>query len=79
MSADPSVSPRRSAPKRGLDGVLVRAWGGKDLRLRVLEREDVAADFVRLRVDLDGLLARDDVYPTYWLRLWFTTAAEQAG
>lgn len=76
MSAEPTTVPHRSsAPKRGLNGALIKAWGGKDLRLRVLEREDVAENFVRLRVDLDGLLSRDEVYPTYWLRLWFTTAA----
>lgn len=30
---------------------------------------------MRLRVDLYGLVARDDVYPTSWLRLWSTTPA----
>lgn len=38
----------------------------------MLERQDVANGFVRLCMDLDGLLERDAVYPTYWLRLWFT-------
>ena len=74
MSTDSaSAPPRLSAPRRGVDGLLVRAWGGKDLRLRVLAREEVAERFVRLRVDLDGLLERNEVYPTYWLRLWFAT------
>lgn len=72
MVAAPHPDPRTSAPKRGINGAIVRVWGGKDLSLTVLEREDPAEDLVRLRVDLDGLLARDDVYPTYWLRLWFT-------
>ena len=67
------AGPRTSAPRRGIDGAIVRVWGGRDLRLEVCEREDVAEDLVRLRVDLDGLLDRDEVYPTYWLRLWFTT------
>lgn len=72
MTTEPTTQHRTSAPKRGLGGAIIKAWGGKDLRLRVLEREDVALDFVRLRMDLGGLLQRDDVYPTYWLRLWFT-------
>ncbi|MGP9539218.1 siderophore-interacting protein [Brachybacterium sp. AOP43-C2-M15] len=75
MTAPRTTPTRTSSPRRGLDGALVKVWGGKDLRLRVLEREDVAEDFVRLRMDLDGLLERDEVYPTYWLRLWFTTAS----
>jgi len=74
MSTDSaSALPRLSAPRRGVNGLLVRAWGGRDLRLTVLAREEPAERFVRLRVDLDGLLARDEVYPTYWLRLWFET------
>lgn len=55
-----------------MSGAIIRAWGGSDLRLRVLEREEVAEDFLRLRVDLNGPLDRDEVYLTYWLRLWFT-------
>lgn len=74
MSTGPAEAPPRlSAPRRGVNGLIVRAWGGKDLRLRVLAREDVAERFVRLQVDLDSLLERDEVYPTYWLRLWFET------
>ena len=74
MSLDhASTPPRLSAPRRGVSGAIIRAWGASDLRLRVLEREEVAEDFLRLRVDLDGLLDRDEVYPTYWLRLWFTS------
>lgn len=73
MSLDhASTPPCLSAPRRGVSGAIIHAWGGSDLRLRVLEREEVAEDFLRLRVDLDGLLERDEVYPTYWLRLWFT-------
>ncbi|MFC5319538.1 siderophore-interacting protein [Brachybacterium alimentarium] len=75
MTTDSSNPTRTSSPRRGVDGALIRMWGGKDLRLRVIDREEVAENFVRLKVDLDGLLARDAVYPTYWLRLWFTTPA----
>jgi len=75
VTIDPTAPPRLSSPRRGVNGMIIRAWGGSDLRLRVLEREDVAESFLRLRVDLDGLLARDEVYPTYWLRLWFTSPA----
>ncbi|EWS80023.1 side tail fiber protein [Brachybacterium phenoliresistens] len=61
-----------SAPRRGLDGALLRAWRAQDLRLRVIDRQEVAASFLRLQVDVGDLLHREDVYPTYWLRLWFT-------
>lgn len=75
MTVDPAAPVRISSPRRGVGGAIIRVWGGSDLRLTVLDREDVAEDFVRLQVDVDGLLARDEVYPTYWLRLWFTTAS----
>ena len=73
MPQSSSTRRRTSAPKRGLNGAIITAWGGRDLRLRVLARDEIAENFLRLQVDVDGLLARDDVYPTYWLRLWFTT------
>ncbi|GAA1485544.1 siderophore-interacting protein [Brachybacterium fresconis] len=73
MTAETTGHLRTSAPKRGLNGAIITAWGGRDLRLRVLARDEVAENFLRLEVDVDGLLARAEVYPTYWLRLWFTT------
>src|SRR5699024_11046420 len=73
MTSDATTHLRSSTPRRGVSGAIIKAWGGRDLRLRVLAREEVAADFVRLRVDVDGLFDRDELYPTYWLRLWFTT------
>lgn len=72
MAADPTAPHRTSAPKRGLEGALVKVWGGKDLRLRVLAREEVSENFLRLQMALGGLAERDELYPTYWLRLWFT-------
>src|SRR5699024_8338904 len=73
MTSDATTHLRSSTPRRGVSGAIIKAWGGRDLRLRVLAREEVAEDFVRLRVDVDGLFDRDELYPTYWLRLWFTT------
>lgn len=67
--------PRVSAPRRGVNGVILRAWRARDARLTVLAREEVSENFVRLRVDVRDVLETDDVYPTYWLRLWFTDAA----
>ncbi|HLQ81278.1 MAG TPA: siderophore-interacting protein [Brachybacterium sp.] len=72
MTADARSHLRSSTPRRGVSGAIIKAWGGRDLRLRVLAREEVAEEFVRLQVDLDGLPDRDELYPTYWLRLWFT-------
>lgn len=69
-SPAPADAARTSAPRRGLDGALLRAWRARDTRLTVLAREEVSEHFVRLRVDLGGL--EDELYPTYWLRLWFT-------
>lgn len=66
---------RVSSPKRGVNGTLMRAFRARDLRIRVTAREEVSKHFVRLQFDDGGLLDADDVYPTYWLRLWFTTTA----
>lgn len=67
-----SDAPRTSSPRRGLNGVILKAYRAQDLRLRVLERDQASERFLRLKVDVGDLLTRDDVYPTYWLRLWFT-------
>lgn len=69
----PGTPARVSSPKRGMNGAIMRAYRARDLRIRVTEREEISEHFVRLRFDDGGLLAADDVYPTYWLRLWFTT------
>ena len=50
----------------------VRTFSGTVGDLLEAQDIEVAEHDLRLQVDVDGLLARDDVYPTYWLRLWFT-------
>ncbi|MGY5765336.1 siderophore-interacting protein [Brachybacterium sp. DNPG3] len=74
-SQHPVDAPRTSSPRRGLNGVILKAYRAQDLRLRVLSREQRSERLLRLTVDVGDLLERDDVYPTYWLRLWFTTPA----
>jgi NADPH-dependent ferric siderophore reductase len=69
---------RVSAPKRGVNGAIMRAYRAWDVRLTVREREDVSENFVRLKMADGGLLARDDIYPSYWLRLWFTSPEGRA-
>lgn len=75
--SDPAASdgPRVSAPRRGVNGVILRAWRARDTRISVMSLEEVSEHFVRLRVDVRDVLSTDDVYPTYWLRLWFTDAS----
>lgn len=75
--SDPAASdgPRVSAPRRGVNGVILRAWRARDTRISVMSREEVSEHFVRLRVDVRDVLSTDDVYPTYWLRLWSTDAS----
>lgn len=72
MTTGSAAAPRISSPRRGLEGALLKAWRAQDLRLRVLDREELAPTYLRLKVDVGDLLQREDVYPTYWLRLWFT-------
>jgi len=55
---------------RGFNGVVVKAWGGKDYRLTVTSTEEVTDTFVRLGFDAGGLLADHPVHPTQWVRVW---------
>src|SRR5699024_4596756 len=75
MTADARSHLRSSTPRRGVSGAIIKAWGGRDLRLRVLAREEVAEEFVRLQVDLDGLPDRGELDQTAWLRLRYTARA----
>jgi NADPH-dependent ferric siderophore reductase len=69
---------RVSAPRRGVNGAIMRAYRAWDVRLTVQDREDVSENFVRLKMSDGGLLERDDIYPSYWLRLWFTSPEGRA-
>lgn len=51
--------------------LVIRALGSTETELTVLEREEVAPTYVRIRVADGGLLARWPPFPTMWLRLWF--------
>ncbi|GIJ46748.1 siderophore-interacting protein [Virgisporangium aliadipatigenens] len=57
--------------KRNWEGLVLRAFGGRDFRLTVLEHTVVNDHYLRIRVDGGGLLRACDIHPTMWLRLWF--------
>lgn len=57
--------------KRGWEGLVVRAFGGRDFRLTVLGTEAVTGHYHRVQVDGGGLLQACGVHPTMWVRLWF--------
>ncbi|MFC4061904.1 siderophore-interacting protein [Planomonospora corallina] len=53
------------------EALVLRALGGRNFRLTVLETEPVGGRYHRLRVDDGGLLDACGVHPTMWVRLWF--------
>lgn len=57
--------------KRGWEGLVIKAFGGRDFRLTVRGTEPVNDRYHRLHLDDGGLLAACDVHPTMWIRLWF--------
>lgn len=57
--------------KKGWEGLVIRAFGGKDFRLTVLAGEPVNDRYHRLHLDGGGLLEAAGVHPTMWIRLWF--------
>lgn len=59
---------------KGLNGLITKAWGGADYKLTVTSTEQVTDKFVRIGVDLGGLLADHPVHPTQWIRLWIPDA-----
>lgn len=59
---------------KGLNGLITKAWGGADYKLTVTSTEQITDKFVRIGVDLGGLLADHPVHPTQWIRLWIPDA-----
>jgi NADPH-dependent ferric siderophore reductase len=57
--------------KHGWEGLVIKAFGGKDFRLTVLATEPVNSHYHRLRFDGGGLLQAVPPHPTMWVRLWF--------
>ncbi|WP_434742703.1 siderophore-interacting protein [Micromonospora sp. SH-82] len=57
--------------KRSWGALVLKAMGGRDFRLTVLDSERVSNTLHRLHVDGGGLLTAVDVHPTMWIRLWF--------
>ncbi|MEU7631033.1 siderophore-interacting protein [Nocardia sp. NPDC049220] len=56
---------------KGLNGLIVKAWGGNDYRLTVTSTEYVTDRYVRLGFTAGGILAEHPVHPTQWIRCWF--------
>ncbi|MFC4377395.1 siderophore-interacting protein [Nocardia halotolerans] len=59
---------------KGLNGLMVKAWGGADYRLTVTANEQITDKFVRISFTAGGLLADHPVHPTQWIRLWIPDA-----
>ncbi|MCM0677094.1 siderophore-interacting protein [Micromonospora phytophila] len=57
--------------KRNWEALVLKAMGGRDFRLTVLDTEPVGGHYQRLHVDGGGLLEACGVHPTMWIRLWF--------
>jgi NADPH-dependent ferric siderophore reductase len=58
--------------KKGWEGLVIKAFGGRDFRLTVLGTEAVNPHYQRLHLDGGGLLQTCGVHPTMWIRLWFS-------
>ena len=57
--------------KKGWEGLVIKAFGGRDFRLTVLAAEPVNDHYHRLEFDGGGLLTAVASHPTMWVRLWF--------
>ncbi|SCG61023.1 siderophore-interacting protein [Micromonospora halophytica] len=57
--------------KRNWEALVLKAMGGRDFRLTVLDAESVGGAYRRLLVNGGGLLESCGVHPTMWIRLWF--------
>ncbi|MEU5549701.1 MULTISPECIES: siderophore-interacting protein [unclassified Micromonospora] len=57
--------------KRNWESLVLKAMGGRNFRLTVLDSAPVNERYQRLLVDGGGLLQECEVHPTMWIRLWF--------
>ena len=55
---------------KGINGLLVKAFGGSDYRLTVTSNRAITDHYVRVGFTGGGLLADHPVHPTQWIRLW---------
>ncbi|MEU7142865.1 siderophore-interacting protein [Nocardia sp. NPDC046473] len=56
---------------KGINGLIVKAWGGADYQLTVTSTELVTDKYLRLGFTAGGLFADHPVHPTQWVRGWF--------
>ena len=57
--------------KRNWEGLVLKAFGGKDFRLTVIDSTAVTSSYQRLLLEDGGLLKNVVIHPTMWIRLWF--------
>lgn len=67
---------REIASKRGMAGVITRAYGARDHLATVTGVEYLAPHFVRVRMQSDTLFSVVKMEPTAWLRFWFPDLAD---
>lgn len=56
---------------RGLQGVILKGFGGRDHMATVLDTVTIAPHFVRIRMQSPTLFGQIKVEPAAWLRFWF--------
>ncbi|MCX7543272.1 ATP-binding cassette domain-containing protein [Corynebacterium sp. P5848] len=56
---------------KGVSGSIMKAMGAKDHRVRLIDREWVTDNYVRLRLRSDTLLNPEGEKPGAWIRAWF--------
>ncbi|CAN5242368.1 siderophore-interacting protein [soil metagenome] len=56
---------------RGLQGTLVKLFGGSDYQLTVTGRTEISPHYLRLHFASGTLLTERRVHPTMWVRGWF--------
>jgi len=70
-----------SKPSRGFDGLVIKAWRGRDYQLTVRGSRFVTDHYLRVSFDTGTLLDDLPVHPTMWIRLWIPngTKLQQRG
>ncbi|GED96631.1 siderophore-interacting protein [Gordonia crocea] len=59
------------SPSRGWQGAVLKLLRADDFQLTVTGVDKITDHYLRVHFADGGLLARHDVHPTMWVRLWF--------
>jgi NADPH-dependent ferric siderophore reductase len=62
---------------KGLDGLITKAFGGKDYQFTVTSTTEITEHYLRLGFTGGGILASHPVHPTQWARLWVSDGKTQ--